>query len=86
MKLETDLKTDEEKLSQKVGDLSVDDLKDSSSSNGNTPQSKTPSNGTPSEAGTYTLRWENLVITPENHSFSSQEFHQFHISHGINLG
>ena len=56
MKLETDLKTDEEKLSQKVGDLSVDDLKDSSSSNGNTPQSKTPSNGTPSEAGTYTLR------------------------------
>ena len=62
MKLETDLKTDEEKLSQKVGDLSVDDLKDSSSSNGNTPQSKTPSNGTPSEAGTYTLRWEKVKL------------------------
>ena len=41
-----------------MGDLSVDDLKDSISSNDNTPQSKTPSNGTPSEAGTYTLRWE----------------------------
>ena len=59
LKLETDLKTDEEKLSKNAGDLSVDDLKDSSSSNDNTPQSKTPSNGTPSEAGTYTLRWEN---------------------------
>ena len=57
LKIETELKTDEEKLTKKDGELSVDDLKDSNSSDG-TPQSKTPSNGTPSEAGTYTLRWE----------------------------
>ena len=55
LKIETELKTDEEKLTKKDGELSVDDLKDSNSSD-DTPQSKTPSNGTPSEAGTYTLR------------------------------
>lgn len=56
LKIESELKTDEEKITKKDGELSVDDLKDSNSSDGT--QSKTPSNGTPSEAGTYTLRWE----------------------------
>jgi len=61
LKIETELKTDEEKLTKKDGELSVDDLKDSNSSD-DTPQSKTPSNGTPSEAGTYTLRLDSAEV------------------------
>lgn len=61
VKIESELKTDEEKLMKTDGELSVDDLKDSNSSN-DSPQSKTQSNGTPSEAGTYTLRLDSAEV------------------------